>query len=55
MFKNIIKKKTKTVDFFSPLGGKIINISEVPDPVFSEKMMGDGFAVYCYNKIMKLL
>lgn len=45
MFKNVFKKKSKTVEFFSPLNGKVINISEVPDPVFSEKMMGDGFAV----------
>jgi glucose-specific phosphotransferase system IIBC component len=29
----------------SPVAGKIIPMSEVPDPVFSQKMMGDGFAV----------
>ncbi|MFC7393398.1 N-acetylglucosamine-specific PTS transporter subunit IIBC [Scopulibacillus cellulosilyticus] len=29
----------------SPLNGKIMPISEVPDQVFSQKMMGDGFAV----------
>jgi len=45
MFKNIFKKKPKTVEIFSPLDGKIIHISDVPDPVFSEKMMGDGFAI----------
>lgn len=45
MFKNIFKKKPKTVELFSPFNGKVINVSEVPDPVFSEKMMGDGFAV----------
>ncbi|WP_040214281.1 glucose-specific PTS transporter subunit IIBC [Clostridium polynesiense] len=28
-----------------PLSGKIIDLSEVPDEVFSQKMMGDGFAV----------
>ncbi len=31
--------------FVSPLTGEIKSISEVPDPVFSEKMMGDGFAI----------
>ncbi|MCQ6266492.1 glucose-specific PTS transporter subunit IIBC [Fictibacillus sp. WQ 8-8] len=31
--------------FVSPLEGKIIPITEVPDQVFSGKMMGDGFAV----------
>lgn len=29
----------------APLSGKVVSITEVPDPVFSEKMMGDGFAI----------
>ncbi|WP_342504679.1 glucose-specific PTS transporter subunit IIBC [Sporosarcina sp. FSL K6-2383] len=32
-------------DFVSPMQGEIIPLSEVPDPVFAGKMMGDGFAV----------
>jgi glucose-specific phosphotransferase system IIA component len=32
-------------DFILPIGGRIISITEVEDPVFSEKMMGDGFAI----------
>ncbi|MCL1949041.1 MAG: PTS glucose transporter subunit IIA [Turicibacter sp.] len=39
--KNVEGKK----GFFSPMSGEIISLSEVPDPVFSEKMMGDGFAI----------
>jgi PTS system D-glucosamine-specific IIC component len=31
--------------FVSPLKGEIKAISEVPDHVFAEKMMGDGFAI----------
>jgi PTS system D-glucosamine-specific IIC component len=31
--------------FVSPIKGKIIPITEVPDQVFSGKMMGDGFAI----------
>ncbi|RDW17367.1 PTS glucose transporter subunit IICBA [Oceanobacillus arenosus] len=31
--------------FVSPVTGEIKPISEVPDPVFSGKMMGDGFAI----------
>ncbi|PLR75544.1 PTS glucose transporter subunit IICBA [Bacillus sp. V3-13] len=31
--------------FVSPLKGEIIPITEVPDAVFSGKMMGDGFAI----------
>ncbi|MED4128895.1 glucose-specific PTS transporter subunit IIBC [Shouchella miscanthi] len=29
----------------SPMTGKLLPISEVPDQVFAEKMMGDGFAI----------
>lgn len=31
--------------FYAPVNGTCISISEVPDPVFSQKMMGDGFAI----------
>lgn len=31
--------------FYAPTTGEIIPISDVPDPVFSQKMMGDGFAI----------
>jgi glucose PTS system EIICBA or EIICB component len=31
--------------FISPIQGEIKPLSEVPDPVFAEKMMGDGFAI----------
>ncbi|WP_096188530.1 PTS sugar transporter subunit IIA [Evansella halocellulosilytica] len=29
----------------SPLTGTVVSLSEVPDPTFAEKMMGDGIAV----------
>lgn len=32
------------VDLFSPVHGEVISLSEVPDPVFAGKMMGDGLA-----------
>ena len=31
--------------FISPIQGEIKPLSEVPDAVFAEKMMGDGFAI----------
>lgn len=34
-----------TEGFLSPMTGTILAITEVPDPVFAEKMMGDGFAI----------
>lgn len=39
-----IFKKKKT-DIFSPVAGEVIGIDQVADPVFSQKMMGEGFAV----------
>ncbi|PTQ82230.1 PTS system IIA component (Glc family) [Trichococcus patagoniensis] len=33
------------VTLYSPVNGTVIPIIEVSDPVFSQKMMGDGFAV----------
>ncbi|MDR1568327.1 MAG: PTS transporter subunit IIBC [Streptococcaceae bacterium] len=35
----------KTLDIHNVANGKVIPITSVNDPVFSEKMMGDGFAV----------
>ena len=32
-------------EVFSPVSGQIIPLTQVPDPVFSEKMLGDGVAV----------
>lgn len=37
--------KKKKEEFVSPMTGKLITIEGVPDPAFSGKMMGDGFAV----------
>ncbi|GEN49487.1 PTS sugar transporter subunit IIA [Alkalibacterium pelagium] len=37
-------KETKVV-LSNPVNGKVIPIDEVDDPVFSQKMMGDGFGV----------
>lgn len=40
-----LKGKTKGNVIGSPCNGKAVPITEVPDPTFSEKMLGDGFAV----------
>ncbi|WP_208560961.1 PTS sugar transporter subunit IIA [Marinilactibacillus kalidii] len=34
-----------TLALSSPVNGKVIAIEEVQDPVFSQKMMGDGFGI----------
>ncbi|WP_445783418.1 PTS sugar transporter subunit IIA [Sporolactobacillus caesalpiniae] len=40
-------------EFYMPLKGKIVPITEVPDPVFSQKMMGDGFAIIPENDVVR--
>ena len=42
---NLFKKKSKSVEVLAPLTGTTLSIEEVPDPVFSEKMMGEGIAI----------
>lgn len=37
--------KQDTVELHNPVEGRVMSITEVSDPVFSEKMMGDGFGV----------
>lgn len=44
MFGVFKKKKTET-EVLSPVNGEVIKIEEVADPVFNQKMMGEGFAV----------
>lgn len=33
------------VEVLAPFSGRVVPLEEVPDPVFSEKMLGDGLAV----------
>ncbi|NKE11047.1 PTS sugar transporter subunit IIA, partial [Kocuria subflava] len=33
------------IDFIAPLTGVLVPIEEVPDPVFAQKMMGEGFSI----------
>ena len=41
----LFKKKQKEEVVVAPLTGKVIPLSEVPDPVFAQKMMGDGLGI----------
>ena len=38
-------KKASNLEILAPVNGKIIPIEEVPDPVFGQKMMGEGIAI----------
>jgi len=37
--------KPKKIEIFSPLGGEVVDIENVPDEVFSKKLVGDGVAI----------
>lgn len=48
MFKNLFSKNKevpKTIELKAYATGKLVRIEEVPDPVFAEKMMGEGIAI----------
>jgi glucose PTS system EIICBA or EIICB component len=40
---SVTKEETEAIA--APLSGEVLPLSEVPDQVFSQKMMGDGFAI----------
>lgn len=40
-----MKKQKCVFEIYAPISGKTISLNEVPDPVFSTKMMGEGFAI----------
>lgn len=43
MLSSFLKKRKLHV--LAPLTGEVIPLEDVPDPIFSEKMMGDGVAI----------
>ncbi|MCP3764548.1 PTS glucose transporter subunit IIA [Domibacillus sp. A3M-37] len=48
MLKKLFGKKPKILEvkLVSPVEGTILKLEDVPDPVFSQKMMGDGIAFF---------
>lgn len=50
MFKKLFGMKDTAIKpteevIFAPLSGQVTELEEVPDPTFSQKMMGDGLAI----------
>ncbi|UOR11057.1 PTS sugar transporter subunit IIA [Halobacillus amylolyticus] len=45
MLKKLFGNKEQSVSILAPVQGKVLALEKVPDPVFSEKMMGEGMAV----------
>ena len=46
---DFLKKKEEDIQYNSFGKGMVKDLSEVPDPVFAEKMMGDGYALDLAN------
>lgn len=40
-----LNKEKLTVDITAPMNGRVVPLSEVPDPAFAEKQMGQGIAI----------
>ena len=48
MFKKLFGKSEeapKTIEVKAPISGKYVAIENIPDPVFAQKMMGEGFGI----------
>ncbi|WP_414046425.1 PTS sugar transporter subunit IIA [Macrococcus equi] len=48
MFKKIFGKNdeaSKTIEIKAPISGNYVAIENIPDPVFAQKMMGEGFGI----------
>ncbi len=48
MFKKIIRKRQRSSERYrnyAPLTGEYVKIEDIPDPVFAQKMMGEGFGI----------
>lgn len=45
LFKKNKTDKKETLNFVAPVDGKTMDLSDVPDPVFAQKMAGDGLAI----------
>lgn len=45
LFDFLKRDGNKEAELYNPVDGEVIPLEEVSDPVFSQKMMGDGFGV----------
>ncbi len=44
MFKNLFQKSSEE-KIIAPMNGEVVKMEDVPDPVFNQKMMGEGIAI----------
>ncbi|QUI23940.1 PTS glucose transporter subunit IIA [Vallitalea pronyensis] len=39
------RERIHNITLYAPIKGKVVPLEDVPDPVFSQRMIGDGFAI----------
>lgn len=42
---SFFKEKSRDHEFYAPSSGKLTKITEIEDPVFSSRMLGDGYGI----------
>ncbi|MBO0458237.1 PTS glucose transporter subunit IIA [Enterococcus hulanensis] len=42
---NFFKSKEKNYTYYAPCSGQLVRMNDIDDPVFSNKMMGDGYGI----------
>lgn len=47
------RKQKQAVVLYAPVDGKILPLEQVDDPVFSQKMMGEGIAIMAEGALIK--
>ena len=47
------KGKDKGNLIYAPCKGRVVPLAEVPDPVFADKVLGDGFAGYMLRQTVR--
>lgn len=48
MFKKLFggsKSQNSNVEVYAPISGEYVALEDIPDPVFAQKMMGEGFGI----------
>ena len=50
--KKVTKEVTPELELFAVAEGEVVAITEINDPVFSQKFMGDGYAVLPTNGVI---
>jgi sugar PTS system EIIA component len=45
MFNKLFKKDKNNEEIFAHVSGELVTLESVPDPVFSQKIMGEGIAI----------